>query len=498
MLRHFNTAGPCNPVDHYMLPPERRLPEARDLIEQKAYFAVHGPRRVGKTTALMDLAAALTREGRYASVLLSMEVGAPLEEDLGAAEEAILGAWRVAAGAVLPEELLPPPWPMGAPGLRLHGALRAWVRACPRPLVLFLDEVDSLPQRALRSTIRQLREGQRLRPGDFPWSLALVGLHDGRDHLRSITMRAFTEEDVVALYAQHTEATGQRFDPGAAAVTFEATRGQPWLVNALAYGVTWELLPDRSRTIRAPTIGLAKELLIERLDAARGSLDERLRDPRVRSVIEPMITGGPLPPLTPDDLRFVVDLGLVSEAKGGALDIANPIYEEIIVRSLMKSIRASFPRMIPTWLGEGDKMDLAKLLEAFIAFWFQYGEALLGSSPYEEAAPHLVLIAFLYRVVEGSGRVVRGFALGSRRLDLCVEYRGVLLGIEVTTWRDADGPGEPTSDLEPLDQCLSRTKATTGWLIRFDRRSERLPLSERLKAEILTSPHNHPITKIFL
>jgi outer membrane protein assembly factor BamB len=40
-MKHFNTAGPCNPEDHYMLPAASRLPELRRLIDQKAYFVIH-------------------------------------------------------------------------------------------------------------------------------------------------------------------------------------------------------------------------------------------------------------------------------------------------------------------------------------------------------------------------------------------------------------------------------------------------------------------------
>ena len=76
MSRHFNTAGPCDPEVHYMLPPERRLPGIRDVIDQQSYFVLHAPRQVGKTTSLVALAKALTAEGRYAALLVSMEVGA--------------------------------------------------------------------------------------------------------------------------------------------------------------------------------------------------------------------------------------------------------------------------------------------------------------------------------------------------------------------------------------------------------------------------------------
>ncbi|MCA9635011.1 MAG: hypothetical protein KC420_03145, partial [Myxococcales bacterium] len=76
MPRWFNTAGPCDPADHYMLPVMRRLPSVRRLIDRKAYFVVHAPRQVGKTTSLLALARELTAEGRYCAVLLSLEVGA--------------------------------------------------------------------------------------------------------------------------------------------------------------------------------------------------------------------------------------------------------------------------------------------------------------------------------------------------------------------------------------------------------------------------------------
>ena len=109
MTRFFNTAGPCRPERHYMLPPERRLPEVRGLVAQESYFVLHAPRQVGKTTALRSLAESLTREGRFAAVLVSMEAGAAGPDDVGAAELAILDACADSARLALPPELQPPP-----------------------------------------------------------------------------------------------------------------------------------------------------------------------------------------------------------------------------------------------------------------------------------------------------------------------------------------------------------------------------------------------------
>jgi len=49
MGRIFNIAGSCIARKHYMLPSLSRLPDARRLIGDEAYFGLHAPRQCGKT-----------------------------------------------------------------------------------------------------------------------------------------------------------------------------------------------------------------------------------------------------------------------------------------------------------------------------------------------------------------------------------------------------------------------------------------------------------------
>src|SRR5262249_3347589 len=70
-VRYFNTAGPCRPGEHYLVPPEPRLPFARDFIDRSYFFVVHAPRQTGKTTTLQALARSLNSHGWYAAVHLS-------------------------------------------------------------------------------------------------------------------------------------------------------------------------------------------------------------------------------------------------------------------------------------------------------------------------------------------------------------------------------------------------------------------------------------------
>lgn len=66
----------------------------------------------------------------------------------------------------------------------------------------------------------------------------------------------------------------------------------------------------------------------------------------------------------------------------------------------------------------------------------QHGQPLLRSAPYHEIAPHLVLMAFLHRVVNGEGPIDREYAIGSRRIDLCVTHGTVRMAMELKVWRD--------------------------------------------------------------
>ena len=181
MPRWFNTTGPCKADIHYMLPPTVRLPNLERLIVQQNYFVIHAPRQTGKTTAMLALAEQLTGSGDYTAALVSVEVGAPFSKNPEVAELAILDAWKSRVQLYLPPELHPPEnWNSAQPGRRIQAALQSWSQASSRPLVLFIDEIDSLEDEALISVLRQLRDGFSVRPQNFPISVGLIGLRDVR------------------------------------------------------------------------------------------------------------------------------------------------------------------------------------------------------------------------------------------------------------------------------------------------------------------------------
>lgn len=287
-----------------MLPPEERLPNLHEPIENQAYFVIHAARQVGKTTCFMDLARRLTESGTYAACVLSCETGSIFPDDPDKAQRAILEEWKFRLPHWLPD--FAPKAEEFDRHTTLGGFISSWCEMCPRPVVLFLDEIDALANASLLSVLRQLRAGYASRPRSFPHTLALIGMRDVRDYkvasgpdgrlaspspfnimVKSLTIANFTARQVLDLYNQHTELTGQKFSPEASAHAWELTRGQPWLVNALTQQAVSDV-PDRGSEITREHMELAKESIIQQRAVHLDNLAERLREPRVKAIFEPM------------------------------------------------------------------------------------------------------------------------------------------------------------------------------------------------------------------
>jgi hypothetical protein len=194
-------------------------------------------------------------------------------------------------------------------------------------------------------------------------SVALCGLRDLRDYktasggnpnrlggpspfniiVDSLRLGNFTLDEIRELYGQHTADTGQRFTEEAIARVSELTDGQPWLVNALANEIVVKMAVTPPAPITAAHVAKAAERLIQARATHLDSLVDKLNDPRVRGIIEPLLTGTP-PAQRPrnDDIQYVQDLGLL--AQDVPLRPANPIYNEVIVLALTDGPRAEGAR----------------------------------------------------------------------------------------------------------------------------------------------------------
>lgn len=492
MRPSFNTAGPCNPIDHYMLPPERRLGRVLKLIDDHKYFTLHAGRQTGKTTSAQWLVEHLNATGRWCAMHVDVQnardTDSPLlafkviRENLDHAVQRDLPG--VGLGSSPARQVKP------SRGFLLR-YLRDLAARAPHPLVILFDEADALMGKAMVSFLTQLRQGYIDRAKTpFPASVVLIGQRQVRDYVvrakdqkalswlgssspfnitaEAQTIAPFTEAEVAELLQQHTTKTGQVFLPEAVARIYELGQGHPWLTNAMADQIVDKDAEDRSIAITAAHVDAAKETIIVERRSHIDSLVAKLREERVRKIIDPMLTGDQTgADVLDDDFAYVIGLGLVRR-KGGQFEISNPIYREVIPRTLTY-VRQG--QIVPqrSYVRKDGSLDMTRLMIDWQTFWREDGHIAAEGFGYRESGPHLMLMAFLQRIINGGGRIEREYGLGRKALDLLVDWKDKRHAIEIKIRRDTNT--EPSA-LTQLAGYLDRLGLDEGWLVLFDLRKE--------------------------
>lgn len=449
MERFFNTAGPNIPEDNYTIDPLSRfdLDEVEMLIRQKRYFVLHAPRQTGKTSCMLALRDHLNEQGDYIAVYANVEGGQASRNDKATVVKSIIdtltGEMRLIMKDDKADKACEAVQKVGTDSM-LSQFLSLLCQSLDKPLVLMIDEIDALVGDSLVSVLRQLRSGYANRPKAFPQTVVLCGVRDIRDYrivlsnqdivtggsafnikAESLRLGNFSKEEIHELYLQHTRETGQAFDEACFPLVWKATEGQPWLVNAIGREVTYKMKENRDRSvvIIPEMIDKAIENIIYRRDTHIDILIDKLLEPRVRRVIEPMLANEDEvdeAQIPTDDIQYVEDMGLIKRERGKPRRIANAIYREIIPRELTSSTQDVLVQE-PLWYQNADRsINMEKLLLDFQQFFRQNADAWIDHFDYAEAGPQLLLQAFLQRIVNGGGYIDREYGLGRKRTDLLI------------------------------------------------------------------------------
>lgn len=499
MKRFFNTAGPIKEDRHYFIPPLTRidLQDTLSLIAQEKYFVLHAPRQTGKTSLLRSLMAYLNKEGKYTCLHVNVESAQAARENVKEGILSILDTLAEQALDILDDPFLKENWRIvleeSGEHNALKNALKSWSKNNKRPIVLLIDEVDSLVGDTLISVLRQLRSGYESRPALFPQSIILCGVRDVKDYrihsskskdiitggsafnikAKSLRLGNFSAEEIKTLFSQHTGDTGQKFNADVFPLLWELTEGQPWLVNALGYEACFEMKDGRDRTkeITLDLINQAKENLILRRETHLDQLSDKLKEERIRRVIEPILAGLDEAERVPnDDVEYAADLGLVKVKP--QLAIANRIYREVIPRTLTYTTQLRITHDSSWYIDVLGRLDMDKLLTAFQDYFRKNFESWVGGFDYAEAGPQLLLQAFLQRIVNGGGRVEREYGLGRDRTDLLVIWpyqKGTQEAVIEMKLRYGKLETVINKGLEQTRGYMDKCGTDEGYLLVFDR-----------------------------
>ncbi len=415
------------------------------LIAQQRYFVLHAPRQTGKTTCLLALMAHLNAQGNYRVLYANIEAAQALREDVPQAIRTVCSVIAHHAKTYLQDTRLITCLKDQAadnPGDALTKLLAWWTEISDKPTVLFLDEIDALVGDTLISVLRQIRGGYAQRPAAFPISIILCGVRDvcdyriqtsGKDiitggsafNIKTTSLRLgnFTQQEVEALWQQHTQETGQVFAEAIFPELWADTRGQPWLVNALAWELTEQMphLANRQVAVTLEDYRVAREKLIQSRTTHLDQLTDKLKEPRVHRVMAAILSGvDDETDIPTDDIQYVADLGLITAQPD--TQITNRIYQEVIPRELIWSKQTRITHQQHWYLTSERRLDMLQLLQAFQQFFREHSDAWIQQFDYKEAGPQLLLQAFLQRIVNGGGRISREYGLGRKRTDLYIEW----------------------------------------------------------------------------
>ncbi len=239
-MRRFSSYGPVDPRFNFAV--ERRQLVDRcvdDLVgppeEGGHFFTIWAPRQTGKTWLMRRAIAEIrARYGeRFQVGSLSMQ-GVVLDEDdpEGAFFKFVPQRFELGFDVEAPQPASWDDW------TRLFARKRGYF---DRPVILCIDEFDSLPRKIIDRLVALFRDIYLNREGYFLHGLALVGVRAvvGVDSprgspfnvQRSLHVPNLTREEVVDLFAQYQAESGQVVEPPVVDAIFETTRGQPGLVS---------------------------------------------------------------------------------------------------------------------------------------------------------------------------------------------------------------------------------------------------------------------------
>ena len=257
-MRRFHSYGPVDCEEHFCV-------ERQDLIVRCAeqligrpgkgghYFTIWAPRQTGKTWLMRQVKKEIEERygDRFRIGTMSVQ-GVVLKDD--DPDEAFLGKIPLLMWETFHQKIeAPSDW---------ESFKRLFDRdegMFDRPVILFIDEFDSLPSGVIDRLVTLFRDIYLKQESYLLHGLSLIGVRavlgvasdrgSPFNIQRSLHIPNFTEEEVQDLFGQYQTESGQDIEPKVVAKVYESTRGQPGLVCWFGELLTETYNPEKKQII---------------------------------------------------------------------------------------------------------------------------------------------------------------------------------------------------------------------------------------------------------
>lgn len=493
-MRYFNTHGPVNAQEHYIVPRRALVEQLTTQIEQGKFFTIYAPRQMGKTTLLNQLEVELRPRPSYLPIVLSFELyeswsASQFWEDVFALIKEDLLAWIEVGDHAAQGEIRTLLDAVTSPDIQFfrHFFSNLHKLVPTLKIVLIIDEFDATPQVVLSPLLQTWRtmylERQR-RPHSLH-SVVLVGIQNiarlnfGRSSPFNIAyqhqLEDFSLVEVRDLLGQYTAETGQPFAERVIERLYEQTAGQPFLINRLAAILTQEIVQARTRPITMADLSAALQKLMSESNYNFETVIRRAS--KYQDALLEIIFGAERQfTLNNPMVKELHLFGILNERSDGNCQVSNPIYKQVFIDyfapfqlGLQGAILANGYDFRPYVMA--DHLQMETILTRFREFIERRGREAFKVTPMpQEATGQYLLMAYLDVVVRQIGGAhFTEVNSGEGRLDLVVVHNGRRYIIETKIWR---GPALYEEGLTQLADYLDSEGQTTGYYVLFHARPQ--------------------------
>ena len=507
-MRTFNTTGLCIPAKHYMVDISERLATLKEMVDAGQYFTINRGRQYGKTTTLYMLQhylqadysvlsldfqvignAAFQTEESFVQAFSRLLIRKQREIDIPniIIEQLNDFVHRNENRAVLDE---------------LFFTFSDWCMESEKPVIMFIDEVDSASNnQVFLDFLAQLRyqylERQKdVRNAAFQ-SVILAGVTDVKNLKRKIRSdeahkvnspwniavdftvdMSLSAEGIAGMLRDYEE--DYHIDMDVVTVAQEIrdyTGGYPFLVCRICQILDNELVgterfPKTSDTWTIEGIHEAVRRIQLESNTLFDSLMGKLYDnEELCAVLKNILFGGESVPYNPDKLA-IADARMYGfiNVVNGKIVIANRIFETRLYNYFLGESEIKSAPMYRAGDKDRDlfikdgRLDMQKVFERFVvSFDDLYGDV---QEEFDEEEGRRRFLLYIRPIINGTGNYyIEARTRNHKRMDVVIDYLGERFVVELKIWRSSayHERGE-----EQIAEYLDYFHLQTGYMLSYN------------------------------
>lgn len=506
-MKEFNTTAVCIPDKHYMVDIADKVNAIKKMVDAGKYFTINCARQYGKTTTLTELKKFLAKD--YEVVSLDFQgigsSGFDTEQSFVKAFCRLLKKNPGLYGSIPEEIRCQLDDYIGRKEEKaeldeLFMTIGEWCALSEKPLVMFIDEVDSAANnQVFLDFLAQLRDGYISRDTDdrpaFK-SVILAGVTDVK-HLKGkirsqdqhkvnspwniaadfdVDM-SLSEAGIKGMLDEYEADHHTGMDTGAIAKQIhDYTNGYPYLVSRICQLIDTKLVPVKMDSLGAAWTDQGvdeaiKEILQEDNTLFESVMGKLINMPELKRQLKNILLRGETIPYLPDDeeQKLLRMHGFIRNDHN-TIAVSNRIFEMRLYNYFIgesnnnNDLRQSASAEKTSFIMEDGWLDIPKIMSHFITEHNRiHGES---TEKFLEEEGRERFITYVSAIINGTGTYdIEPQTRDHRRMDLVIHYLGRRYIVELKIWR---GERYNAKGEKQISDYLEYFGLTTGYMLSFN------------------------------